>query len=120
PSPDRRDWAPERRAEELRQWSKIIEAPDYAVHIWRDVMPDLGDRLLRQSLEERRRGLEIMAAHEAALVRERTTHEAALVRERTLRATAESERDAVLASTTWRITAPLRRAVDRLRRSTSR
>ena len=66
----RRDWTPERRAEELRHWTQIIESPDYAVRIWRDVLPDLGDRLLCQSLQEQRR--EFVAAHEAALAREQT------------------------------------------------
>ena len=210
PSPDRHDWTPQQRAEELRHWTQIIESPEYAVRIWRDVLPDLGDRLLRQSL----RGplSEVMAEHEAALARERaekdafivrmkdleaevaavrsaaadrireldsvlsaekvaavarireleiqvdaiaeaaaaqaielqtradaersaaadrirsatgripelemivTAHEAALTRERTLRAEAESERNAMLSSTFWRMTAPMRRAVNWLRR----
>ena len=45
-----------------------------------------------------------------------TAHEAALTRERTLRAEAESERNAMLSSTFWRMTAPMRRAVNWLRR----
>jgi GalNAc5-diNAcBac-PP-undecaprenol beta-1,3-glucosyltransferase len=51
-SSDRRDWTPEQRAEELRHWTEIIESPEYAARIWRDVMPDLGDRLLCDSLKE--------------------------------------------------------------------
>jgi len=49
---DRRAWTPAQRARELRHWTEIIESPDYAVHIWRDLLPDLGDRLLRQSLQQ--------------------------------------------------------------------
>jgi hypothetical protein len=37
-------------------------------------------------------------------------------RERALRAQAESERDALLSSTSWRMTAPLRQLIDRIRR----
>jgi hypothetical protein len=62
PSSDRQEWTPERRAEELRHWSETIESSDYAVRIWRDVMPDLGDRLLCQSLKER--GPRLEAAEE--------------------------------------------------------
>ncbi len=50
PSSDRQSWTPEQRAEELRHWTEIIESQDYAVRIWRDLMPDLGDRLLSHSL----------------------------------------------------------------------
>lgn len=109
--PDRKDWSLARRAEELRRWTEIIEAPDYAARIWRRLMPDLGDRLLRQSLHEK-------PTREAMFEKERllrAAHEA-LERERALRAQAESERDALLSSTSWRMTAPLRLVIDRIRR----
>jgi hypothetical protein len=93
-SADRRDWTPEQRAEELRQWTQIIESPDYAVRIWRDVMPDLGDRLLCQSLQERGQ----RAPHEAALARERTLRaETDSSRIRELEATLAAEHDAFVA-----------------------
>ena len=53
PSPDRNGWSVEQRGEEMRRWSEIVARPDYAERIWRDLLPDLGDRLC-QSLEERR------------------------------------------------------------------
>jgi glycosyltransferase involved in cell wall biosynthesis len=93
-APERKDWSPARRAEELRRWTEITEAPDYAERIWRELMPELGDRLLSQSLQAR----------------------AALQQEAALRARAEAERDAVLTSISWRITAPLRHAAERIRR----
>jgi hypothetical protein len=88
-----------------------IESPDYAVRIWRRLMPDLGDRLLRQSLHEK-------PTREAVFEKERLRRaaHAALERERALRAQAESERDALLSSTSWRMTAPLRQLIDRIRR----
>jgi hypothetical protein len=92
PSPDRHDWTPQQRAEELRHWTQIIESPDYAVRIWRDVLPDLGDRLLRQSL----RGplSEVMAEHEAALARERAEKDAFIVRMKDLEAEVAAVRSA--------------------------
>jgi len=67
----------------------------------------------------------MQAAHAEALEREKVlrareevmqaAHAQALERENMLRAQAEAERDAVLSSTSWRMTAPLRRVVDRFR-----
>jgi hypothetical protein len=131
PSPDRHDWTPEQRAEELRHWTEIIESPDYAVRIWRDLMPDLGDRLLSQSLKERGPRLEAAEERvrqlEAQLDRER---EVSVARIRDLENQVDAITEAasaqvielqtravaVLPSTSWRITAPLRRVIDRLRR----
>jgi glycosyltransferase involved in cell wall biosynthesis len=190
PAPDRRNWTPEQRTEELRHWTKIIESPDYAVRIWRDILPDLGSRLLsravndqerkefiaraaeleaeaaavrdaaarqiadfqrefdatREAADERIRQLEnqldALAQAAAAQVLELQTmfgaeRSAAIDRIRELnkralsaeewalsaervaaaaRIRAESERNAMLSSTSWRITAPLRRGVNWLRR----
>lgn len=125
PSPPRASWAPEQRAEELRRWTEIIEAPDYAVRLWREIFPELGDRLLKQSLAdiELRRAAEAALAHEQGLrataeASEQTTRselETELAIERTQRLAAESERNALLSSTSWRATAPLRRLVDWIR-----
>jgi hypothetical protein len=52
-APNWMGWSAERCSEELRHWTEIIEQPDYAVRIWRDIPPDFGDRLLGQSLQER-------------------------------------------------------------------
>jgi hypothetical protein len=136
PAPDRRNWSLDRRGEELRQWRQIIESPDYVVRIWCDIMPDLGDRLPCQSLNERKQRAETIQAHEGTLARERTlqaeadalrrqveAHKAAHEREQVLRAELEAahaepeaEHNAVLSPTCWRKTAPLRQAFDRIRR----
>ena len=67
----------------------------------------------------------MQTAHAQALEREkvlhareeamRAAHAEVLEREKVLRARAEAERDAMLSSTSWRMTAPLRRVVDRFR-----
>jgi glycosyltransferase involved in cell wall biosynthesis len=66
-SVDRRSWTAEQRADELRRWTEIIETQDWAARLLRDVLPDLGDRLLRQALDERRHDLRDQ--HAAALRR---------------------------------------------------
>jgi glycosyltransferase involved in cell wall biosynthesis len=86
PASPRASWSGEQRAEELRHWTEIIESPDYAVHIWRSLLPDLGDRLLHQ----------------------RADRSEELEREKTLRAAAEVERDAMRSSKSWKMTAFLR------------
>lgn len=67
PSSDRIYWRPEQRAEELSRWTQIIESPDYAARIWRDLLPDLGDRLLLQAVQ-------------GPLFKIRTVHEKAVLR----------------------------------------
>src|SRR5262245_35471389 len=52
PSPDRRDWEPQRRAEELERWSAIIADPDGLVQIHRQILAELGERLLARSLKD--------------------------------------------------------------------
>ena len=113
PAPDRQDWGLARRGEELRHWTEIIEAADYAARIWRDIMPDLGDRLLRQSLQEREQRTRLQAEHEIVLARagelqaqlhplqlELETSKAAFEREQSLRAAAENKCDAIRLSCT--------------------
>jgi glycosyltransferase involved in cell wall biosynthesis len=93
-STGREHWTPYERAEELKRWTEIVEAQDWAPRIWRSLLPDLGNRLLSLQLER-------------SLLAEA---------EREFRQRAEAERDALRASTSWRITAPLRRAVTLMRR----
>jgi hypothetical protein len=54
----------------------------------------------------------VLHAREEAM---RAAHAEVLEREKVLRARAEAERDAMLSSTSWRMTAPLRRVVNRFR-----
>ena len=71
---DRDGWTPQQRVDELQQWTEIIEQPDYAARIWRDLLPDLGDRLLAQALEGPLG--EVTAAHEAVVTRMQSEQEA--------------------------------------------
>ena len=136
PAPDRKDWSPAQRGEELRHWTEIIETSDYAVRIWRDIMPDLGDRLLRQSLRDRDQRSQMQADRDAATAREtllQAERDAAKARERLLedqvrslrleleahkaeRLSCEAECAAIRASKSWRMTAPLRQLAQRIRK----
>ena len=129
PAPDRKHWPPGRRAAELKEWSAIMASPDGMGRIARDLLPDLGDRLLRQSLDDRgvRDELakacgELEAAHGRAIVeltaaRDRQAAlESRLAAERSVRLAAERERDALLSSKARRLTAPLRAAIHALKR----
>lgn len=92
PTVYRQEWTPAQRAAELHRWTKIIEAPDYAVRLWRDILPDLGDRLLSQALEETRSRSGADETHKAALAVERdqrTAAEAVSAEERAQRGAAE-------------------------------
>ncbi|MCK6451503.1 MAG: glycosyltransferase [Alphaproteobacteria bacterium] len=132
-SPERLDWSPEQRADELRRWTAIIEGPDYAVRIWRDLLPDLGDRLLGQALDGRKARHDMIAAYEAsiarleaelaalrrelaALRRELAAAQAGRLDEYGKRLAREKDLNDVLSSTSWKLTAPLRAAMHRLLR----
>src|SRR5262249_44477503 len=113
PAPDRKDWGLARRGEELRHWTEIIESADYAARIWRDIMPDLGDRLLQQRLQEREQRTQLQAEQDAAIAHagdlqaqlgslqgELDASKAVLAREQSLRAASDNERDAFRSSCT--------------------
>jgi len=98
-APDRDHWSPGQRADELRRWTEIVERPDYAERIWRDLLPELGDRLLQQALDDRcGRGERTTTLNrlEATRAAER---EAAVARIRELEAGVETDRDAFAAQT---------------------
>jgi Glycosyl transferase family 2 len=52
PSPARREWEPQRRAAELKRWSEIIARPDGVLRVYREILAELGDRLLARSLRD--------------------------------------------------------------------
>jgi len=124
-SPPRRDWSLAERGEELRRWTAIIERPDYAVRIWQDLLPDLGDRLLRQALDDRKARQAMIAAHEATVAGLEAAVAAALLErddaleqrltELGKRLAAEKDLNDVVSSTSWRLTGPIRRVLRRLR-----
>jgi glycosyltransferase involved in cell wall biosynthesis len=97
-SEDRRGWTPHERADELRRWTEIIEGPDWAARILRDVMPDLGDRLLQHALDVRRPLRDRLAEHAAALgqleARRAAEEDAFVARIRELEATVSGDRAA--------------------------
>jgi hypothetical protein len=161
PSDDRRDWTAQQRVDEIVRWSKIVASPEGLSRIHREILADLGDRLLRDSphtdagraqaelqrtelaslrteLERQRASFNTELEMERAARRtvesdldagrapaeqrrtELASIRAELEKERAVRSTAESNLDEIRASTSWRMTRPLRAAVDRFRRLKSR
>ena len=140
PAPDRRDWTEQRRATELAQWTKIISGGKE--HVYRAMLRTFGDVLLDQGMQqkqqreaasaalesERTLRVQAEAGREAEQVRRaraeaereaeqmrRAKAEAERQAEQMLRAQAEAERDAILQSTSWRLTAPVRATIDLFR-----
>jgi hypothetical protein len=106
-APHRRDWSPQQRADELARWSQMVAEPDGVIQIYRAVLADLGRRLLQDSIQR----IDALASYEADTgERERELKSAldALERERQAHLSAAGERDALLASTSWRMTKPIR------------
>jgi GalNAc5-diNAcBac-PP-undecaprenol beta-1,3-glucosyltransferase len=107
-APHRRDWSPQQRADELARWSQFVAEPDGVIRIYRTVLADLGHRLLDDS---------------AMVGRERQVHSE---RERELKSALEAlvhttgHRDALLASTSWRLTSPIRAGIRALQRLKAR
>jgi hypothetical protein len=135
PAPDRLDRSLDRRGEELRHWTQIIESPDYAVRAtsrrtsatgcwaraWgsassapRPYRRD-GRHVGRRADPADRNGRPPAGQVEA----HQATHERARVlwaKREAEHAELQAEHNAVLSSTCWRMTAPLRQAFDRIRR----
>jgi GalNAc5-diNAcBac-PP-undecaprenol beta-1,3-glucosyltransferase len=103
-SADRDGWTRQQRVDELRRWTEIIEQPDYAARIWRDLLPELGDRLLAQALEEQVQAVTRGASTEVAKAAAKMADaQAALIEERAVRVQAEIERDVALSRITERL-----------------
>lgn len=121
PAPDRRDWSAERRAAELQHWQTIIAGPDGAARIWRDVIPDMGDRVLRSMLDERRKWQDMLAqerrqrarVEQQVVLQEQRLELEARWREEAQRGRAVAERELaqLVSSRSWRMTAPVRAAM---------
>ncbi|MGQ0677234.1 MAG: glycosyltransferase [Rhodospirillales bacterium] len=124
-APERADWTGERRAEELRRWMDVIALPGGTDRICQSMLEELGERLVAQKLAEEREQNEAARVQARKLADERDRGEEAcrqreaarreLEGERALRRIAEARRDAVLRSTFWRLTGPLRAATDRVK-----
>ena len=115
PAPERASWSDERLAGELRGWAEIIARPDGMARVYQAMTEEMGERLLRQKAAE-------MGRHDQEIRQLRAEAEAgrAWAAERDLRRMAEAERDRLVASTSWRMTAPLRALADRLKALRSR
>jgi glycosyltransferase involved in cell wall biosynthesis len=128
-APGRKHWSPGRRGAELKEWSAIVAGREGMGRILHGLLPDLGDRFLEQSLEFKKAGDYLAAARDReaawdkkagdylAAARDReAAWESRLAAERSARLAAEGERDAVLSSNAWRLTGPLRTAINALKR----
>ncbi len=119
PASDRSTWPAPDRARELEQWSEIIASPDGMRRIVGGIMSDLCTRLLEQrdDVVRAREAAENGMARAADRV-DALSKESELLAQRL--ATVSSERDALLESASWRVTAPLRAITQALRRITGR
>lgn len=130
PAPDRRDWTDARRTAELQRWTEIISAADGVVRVQRELLAELGDRLLQQDLHDAaQHAAAVQALQDALAIVRADLNESraevdglrsALAVERDLHAQAAMDREALRTSTCWRLTAPLRAAVHALQRLRSR
>jgi hypothetical protein len=130
PKPQRKGWTDRQRADELSGWMDVLARPDARQHVLQEILRGFGDTLLQQSAAEREAGKmsrdalmierDILEAECRALSIERD----ALTKERdalgAARDTAQIKHEKILSSTSWRLTAPLRAAIDMVRRFKAR
>jgi glycosyltransferase involved in cell wall biosynthesis len=107
PKAGRKGWTDRQRADELSRWTDLLARPNASQHVFREVLRSFGDTLLRPG-----------AANAPMIERDILEAEcrALMVECDALR----RARDALLGSTSWRLTAPLRAALDMVRRLKSR
>jgi hypothetical protein len=135
PKAARKGWTGRQRADELSRWMDLLARPDASQHVFREVLRSFGDTLLRPGAANVPTvEAEILDAESRAPTIERDTLAAecrALMVERDAlrrvrdalaaqRDAALVKHDALLGSTSWRLTAPLRAALDMVRRLRSR
>jgi GalNAc5-diNAcBac-PP-undecaprenol beta-1,3-glucosyltransferase len=109
PELHRRNWTAQQHAAEKGRWMQILASPNGREHVYREVLRTFGETLLRQSLTDK-----------AALERERAARASAEMERAATCAVLEAECTAVLGSTSWRLTAPLRATANMIRRLRSR
>lgn len=137
PKPQRQGWTDQQRADELSGWMEVLARPDAKQHVLQEILRGFGHTLLQQSAAEREAGKmsrdalmierDILDAESRALSIERdalTKERDALTKERdtlgAARDAAQIKHEKILSSTSWRLTAPLRAAVDMVRRFKAR
>jgi len=131
PKAGRKGWTDRQRADELSRWTDLLARPNASQHVFREVLRSFGDTLLRPGAANAPMIVrDILDAESRAPMIERDILEAecrALMVERDalrrVRDALTAQRDAVLVkhdallgSTSWRLTAPLRAALDMVRR----
>jgi hypothetical protein len=113
-APARRDWTSAQRVAELARWSGIIADPDRVERLRRDIMTDLVLQLFDDNVRTVAELSDPLALRDQ-LERERRFHRAVLEHEQRAHRDAAAQRDALLRSTSWRLTQPLRMTIQGIR-----
>jgi glycosyltransferase involved in cell wall biosynthesis len=112
PKTERQGWTDRQRADELSRWMDLLASPDATQHVLREILRSFSDMLLQQVAREA-----VKAKRDGPMIDALTKERDALA---AARDAAQIKHEKMLSSTSWRLTAPMRAAIDMVRRFKAR